>query len=141
DAEAAQIGLNLKQYGGDGRPIDLNDPQAIEKARRILNQATGDQISEQDRKDLQDQLDKLEKDAKEAKSPDFDAKMRDQGIAEIHNEQDLKNTLAEAKTEGKLPIIVRVDTSSEPFFTDSGGGAAGGSGGGHAVTITDYDPA
>jgi hypothetical protein len=52
----------------------------------------------------------------------------------------MKDALAKAKAEGKLPIVISVQTGNEPFLTDSGGGAAGGSGGGHVVTITDYDP-
>jgi hypothetical protein len=55
-------------------------------------------------------------------------------------EQDLKDELARAKAENRLPIMIVVNTQNEPFYSDSGAGAAGGSGGWHMVTITDYDP-
>ncbi|CAN5521502.1 hypothetical protein BH11CYA1_BH11CYA1_03350 [soil metagenome] len=62
------------------------------------------------------------------------------GVTRVKSEQELNDALAQAKKDGKLPLIVTVDTSMEPFWTDSGSGAAGGSGGGHVVTITDYSP-
>lgn len=62
------------------------------------------------------------------------------GVTRITTEKQLMDALAKAKKEGKLPLIVAVDTNMEPFWTDSGAGRAGGSGGGHVVTITDYTP-
>lgn len=61
-------------------------------------------------------------------------------IASIRTEQELNNTLAEAKKAGKFPITVFIHSGNEPFWTDSGAGKAGGSGGGHVVNITDYNP-
>ncbi len=55
------------------------------------------------------------------------------------NEEEMKELIAKAKAEGKMPIMISVHTGNEPFFHDSGGGKAGGSGGWHAVCITDYD--
>lgn len=62
------------------------------------------------------------------------------GVTRISSEQELNDALAQAKKDGKMPLIVTVDTNMEPFWTDSGAGKAGGSGGGHVVTITDYTP-
>ncbi|MBL0187279.1 MAG: hypothetical protein IPP97_16225 [Candidatus Obscuribacter sp.] len=62
------------------------------------------------------------------------------GVTRINSERQLNEELAKAKREGKLPLIVTVDTAMEPFWTDSGAGSAGGSGGKHVVTITDYTP-
>jgi len=59
----------------------------------------------------------------------------------VGSEKDLQDALAKAKVEGRMPIIIYVHTSNEPFFSDSGEGAAGGSGGWHVVNITDYDAA
>ncbi|MBI4534237.1 MAG: hypothetical protein HY711_09870 [Candidatus Melainabacteria bacterium] len=58
----------------------------------------------------------------------------------IDTEDDLTQRLAQLQRDGRLPVIVRVQTGNEPFYTDSGAGAAGGSGGAHVVTITDYQP-
>ena len=70
-------------------------------------------------------------------SPEMD---KSDGVTRVKSEQELNDALAQAKKDGKLPIIIAVDTNMEPFWTDSGSGAAGGSGGGHVVTITDYSP-
>ncbi len=61
-------------------------------------------------------------------------------ILHVGSEQEMKDALAQLKHDGRLPIIVSVDSNNEPFFSDGGGGTAGGAGGGHVVTITDYDP-
>lgn len=61
------------------------------------------------------------------------------GVTTFKNEEQLKDEIAKAKAEHKMPIIMRVHTGEEPFLHDSGGGKAGGSGGWHVVTITDYD--
>jgi hypothetical protein len=55
----------------------------------------------------------------------------------VDSPQALQAALLEAKHQGKLPVIVKVNTNNEPFYTDSGRGAAGGSGGWHVVTVTD----
>jgi len=65
---------------------------------------------------------------------------RSSGSHLVHSEQDLNDYLAQCKKDGKFPISVSVDTTSEPFWTDSGRGTAGGSGGGHILNITDYEP-
>jgi hypothetical protein len=62
------------------------------------------------------------------------------GVQRVHSEKDLNDYLAQCKKDGKFPVTVVVDTTSEPFWTDSGSGTAGGSGGGHALNITDYIP-
>lgn len=62
------------------------------------------------------------------------------GVRRISSEKELNDYLAQCKRQGKFPVIVAVDTTNEPFWSDSGGGTAGGSGGGHVVTITDYEP-
>lgn len=61
----------------------------------------------------------------------------DSGMTLVSSEHDLGNAIKRLKAEHKLPAIVRVDCTSEPFFSDSGGGVAGGSGGAHVVTILD----
>jgi hypothetical protein len=70
-------------------------------------------------------------------SPKLD---KSDGVTRITSEQHLNDVLAQAKKDGKMPLIVAVDASVEPFWTDSGAGAAAGSGGGHVATITDYTP-
>jgi LysM repeat protein len=62
------------------------------------------------------------------------------GVIRVTSEQHLNDALAQAKKDGKMPLIVAIDATIEPFWTDSGSGAAGGSGGGHVATITDYTP-
>jgi hypothetical protein len=61
-------------------------------------------------------------------------------VKTFHTEQEMNDYLAQAKKDGKFPLTVVIDTSSEPFWSDSGNGTAGGSGGGHIVSITDYHP-
>src|SRR5262249_25054765 len=58
---------------------------------------------------------------------------------EIKGQEDLKEALESAQKEGRLPIIVEVNTRNEPFYTDSGAGAAGGSGSWHLLLVTDFD--
>jgi hypothetical protein len=60
-------------------------------------------------------------------------------IVRIKSETELSETLATARKEGRLPVIVRVDAGNQPFFRDSDGGTAGGSDGAHVVTVTGYD--
>jgi hypothetical protein len=57
----------------------------------------------------------------------------------FHDENQFESILARMEKEGRLPAILEVNTSNEPFWSDSGGSAAGGSGSWHALTITDYD--
>jgi len=57
----------------------------------------------------------------------------------VASEKDLQNRVAEAKREGRLPLMVVVYVENEPFWSDSGGGKAGGFGSSHVCTITDYD--
>ncbi|HEY9867574.1 MAG TPA: hypothetical protein V6D08_00080, partial [Candidatus Obscuribacterales bacterium] len=61
------------------------------------------------------------------------------GVTVINSEAQFEQKLIEAAEKGQLPVMVTVDTSCEPFWTDSGGGAAGGSGAAHVVTITGYE--
>lgn len=58
-------------------------------------------------------------------------------ITKIKSENDLADAIKRLKAENKLPAILRVDCTSEPFFSDSRGGAAGGSSGAHVVTVRD----
>ncbi|MBI4534603.1 MAG: hypothetical protein HY711_11720 [Candidatus Melainabacteria bacterium] len=62
------------------------------------------------------------------------------GLTAIKDEADLLQRLTQLKQDNQYPIIVKVNTNNNPFWTDSGSGAAGGSGGGHVVTITDFQP-
>jgi hypothetical protein len=61
-------------------------------------------------------------------------------VKRISSEEELTAYLTQAKADGKFPVTVAVETTNEPFWSDSGGGAAGGSGGGHVVNITDFEP-
>ena len=61
------------------------------------------------------------------------------GTLTVKNEEELKAKLKDLKDHHRLPVIIRVESANEPFYTDSGQGAAGGSGGAHFVTVTDYD--
>lgn len=59
----------------------------------------------------------------------------------IHTEADLRMKLETlAKTQNGFPIMVRVHTQNEPFYSDSGQGTKGGAGGWHAVRITGFVP-
>ncbi len=61
------------------------------------------------------------------------------GVTVVNSEAQFEQKLIEAVEKGQLPVLVNVDTTCEPFWTDSGGGTAGGSGGTHLVTITGYE--
>ncbi len=65
---------------------------------------------------------------------------RNENTVKVDSERVLQEKIAEAKAQGKLPVVIAVHTGTEPFLTDSGAGSAGGSGGWHVVTITDYSP-
>jgi len=108
-------------------PLDLNDPSAIKRAREDLERKEGMDPKLKDT--LRDSLDSLEKTRPYVN--------RD-GMAYVGNEEQLNDSLARLKSEGRLPVIVGVHTGKEPFSTD--GGEPGARGGAHAVTITDYDP-
>lgn len=60
-------------------------------------------------------------------------------VSTVQNEQQLNDRIAQAVRDGKLPVIVRVETSNQPWLRDSGNGSAGGSGGAHVITITGYE--
>lgn len=60
------------------------------------------------------------------------------GVPKVSSQEELLAQLANAVRNGQLPIVLRVNTNNEPFFTDSGAGAAGGSGGWHVVTVMDF---
>ena len=61
------------------------------------------------------------------------------GMVIVNSEAELKQQLKDAKDHNRLPMIVKVNTFSEPFNSDSFGAGAGGDAGSHVVTITDYD--
>lgn len=61
-------------------------------------------------------------------------------VTTVQNEQQLNDHIAQAARDGKLPIIVRVETDNQPWLRDSGNGSAGGSGGAHVVSVTEYQP-
>jgi len=63
------------------------------------------------------------------------------GTRKVASVEDLSKELSAAKREGRFPLILRVHTKNEPFFSDSGAGKAGGSGAWHAVTVTGFDEA
>jgi len=48
-------------------------------------------------------------------------------VVAVKNEQELETALSDAKKQGKLPLIVKVDPSNQPFWSDSGSGVAGDS--------------
>jgi len=60
-------------------------------------------------------------------------------VTHLTSEQQLRTEIEKAQTDGRLPIILKVHSAGEPFFSDSGGGRAGGSGGAHVVCITGFD--
>ncbi len=123
------VDLEMKMYKlNGGKPVDMNDPEWAKKLKDEIDKK-GDMPQEK-KDEVKKHIDSLEKAHNEDKTS---------GIIHVHNEQEMKDTLAKLKREGKLPVIVSVDTRNEPFWSDSGAGKAGGSGAGHVVTITDYD--
>lgn len=122
--EILALDIKLKGGTGDGKKIDLSDPEAVKKAHQDIDAGKADDAT---KKSLHERLDKLvAKDVYENRD----------GVAYIRDEKHLNDTLAKFKKEGRLPMIVQVHTGAEPFRSDSGGGH----GGQHVVTITDYDP-
>lgn len=124
DNKILALDIRIKGGVGDGTRIDLGDPEAVKKAHENIDQGKADDAT---KKSLHERLDALQK-----KHP-YENK---DGVAYVRTEQDLNETLAKFKKEGRLPMIVAVHTGGEPFRTDGGGGH----GGQHVVTITDYDP-
>lgn len=59
-------------------------------------------------------------------------------VPTVSSQEDLLRQLENAANSGQLPVVLRVNTRNEPFWTDSGAGKAGGSGGWHVVTVTDF---
>jgi hypothetical protein len=60
-------------------------------------------------------------------------------VTQISSEAELKQSIEQAQKNGKLPIILGVNSGQEPFYSDSHAGAAGGAGGSHVVNITGID--
>ncbi len=112
----------------EGADVDLNDPDSLRKLREWVK--SNESIPENSRGTLELCIDVIEQGAREK---------NDSTVLTVKSEAEMKEALAKLKREGKLPVVIAVDTNNEPFRTDSGGGAAGGSGGDHVVTITDFD--
>ncbi len=62
------------------------------------------------------------------------------GVKVVSSEREFAKTLETLKEQGKLPVIIAVNSAVDPIFTVSGAGTQGGSGSDHAITITDYIP-
>jgi hypothetical protein len=60
-------------------------------------------------------------------------------VTRFDSVDELRRELESAVDQHRLPVILKVNTGQEPFFTDSGGGAAGGSGGAHVVCVTGFN--
>jgi len=125
---AHDIQSAFKESGIEGGKIDANDPDSFRKAHEAIDKKEG--LDPNKRVELHRQINQFQADT---------ASIEDKSVVEVKTEQEMKDTLARLKDEGKLPVAISVNTQNEPFWTDSGGGTAGGSGGGHFVTITDYD--
>jgi hypothetical protein len=135
EARNKLLALDLKTAGvGDGSPIDLTNPEAVKKTRDAIDQRENDGLDHDKAQKLRDDLDLAAKEKnKELRN--------DNGVVIIHSEKEMEETLAKMKAEGRLPAIIAVSASREPFKTDSGGHQTGDIGGGHVVTVTDYHPA
>ncbi len=57
------------------------------------------------------------------------------GLHYFKTESELLSLLQEAKSQGRLPLVLRVDSRNDPFFTDRNLSSL--SGGNHVVTVTD----
>lgn len=68
---------------------------------------------------------------------DQSSEPRDQapGLHYFKTESELLSLLQDAKSQGRLPLVLRVDSRNDPFFTDRNLSAL--SGGSHVVTVTD----
>ena len=112
-----RTGQPIKDGGKEMQAPGLNDDQIVDTYNQISDhQDSGFYICNKDN---------ISGDGKE--------------VTQIGSEAELKAKIEEAQKNGKLPIILGVNSGQEPFYSDSHGGAAGGSGGGHVVTITGID--
>ncbi len=135
DLKNQLYGIDLKQAGiGDGTPPDLKDPESIKKTKEAIDQKEKDGLDPAKAQKLRDDLDTLVKE----KNQEY---RNDKGVVYVHSPAEMEKTLAKMKEEGRLPAIIAVSSSAEPFKSDGGGHAAGDLGGGHVVTVTDYHPA
>jgi hypothetical protein len=121
--ELLDLEFRMSEING-GKPVDHSDPEWAKKAHEAIDKKEG--LDPQKREELHKLVTEVDKADKS-------------GIVHVNNEQEMKDTLARLKREGKLPVVIAVDTNNEPFWSDSYGGDAAGSGGGHVVTVTDYD--
>ncbi len=62
-----------------------------------------------------------------------------QDWVKVQSQEDFRQKLAEMKREGRLPVVLPIFSSHEPFLGDGSKFAGGGTGGEHVVTITDFD--
>ncbi|MBX9685399.1 MAG: hypothetical protein K2X27_01780 [Candidatus Obscuribacterales bacterium] len=125
----------LELHPGDATPIDLNNPDAVQKVRDTINEKEkSGQLDAEKAQKLRDGLDLLLKE----KNKEY---RNDNGVVIVHSPEEMEKTLAQMKAEGRLPAIISVSASKEPFRSDNGGHATGDLGGGHVVTVTDYHPA
>ena len=129
DPKAVQEFVN-----GPARPVDLNDPAAVQKTRDAIDEREKHGLPHEKAEELRRGLDTLEK----AKHHEL---RNDNGVVVIHSEKDLADTLAKMKAEGRLPAVIAVSASKEPFRSEGGAHQTGDIGGGHVVTVTDYHPA
>jgi hypothetical protein len=126
DLENKKVGLELAINGvGDGKPLDLNDPEAFRKARESVDNKEG--LDADKKAHLKDAIDKLERD-KSYTNID--------GTAYVSNKEQLDATLDRLQKEGRMPVKVGVDTGVEPFRSDAGDTKGGGA---HVVVIKSYD--
>lgn len=65
----------------------------------------------------------------------------DELIGRFDSAEKFQEKLLLLKQQKLLPVSLRVDSDSDPFYTDSDFGKAGGSGGWHQVTIYNFEPA
>ncbi len=61
-------------------------------------------------------------------------------LTAFESEKELGDKLAELKAQGKLPIIIAVNSAIEPFYTDGGRGNPRQYDGAHVVVVRDYQP-
>jgi hypothetical protein len=110
-----------------GKIGDTNDPNWAKKAHDVVDHSA---LTAKEKAEVSKTIDEYVT-QKKIES--------DTSVVHVHNEQEMKTVLAQLKHDGKLPVIIQVNTENEPFWTDSNGGNAGGAGGEHVVTIADYD--
>ena len=61
-------------------------------------------------------------------------------LTKYKSESEFQDKLLELKRQGKLPVILSVNTAVEPFYTDSGGGSPKQYEGEHVVVVRDIEP-